>query len=148
MAAESGGRRNAKNPRSSALGPFQFIRSTFLDIARRHFPTEIADLSEEEILDLRRDRELSRRAAAAFCRESVEYLKGEGIRPTFAHLRLAFLLGPADAARVIQAQDRTRVRDLLSPAVIKANPFMRGMSVSDLLAKSEKDLATKELARS
>jgi hypothetical protein len=141
MAAESGGRRDAKNPRSSALGPFQFIRSTFLDIARRHLPTEIAGLSEEEILELRRNRELARRAAAAFCRESVEFLKEEGIRPTFAHLRLAFLLGPADAARVIQAQQRTPVRDLLSPPVIKANPFMRGMSVSDLLAKSERDLS-------
>jgi hypothetical protein len=71
----------------------------------------------------------------------VEFLKEEGIRPTFAHLRLAFLLGPADAARVIQAQERTPVRDLLSPPVIKANPFMRGMSVSDLLAKSERDLS-------
>lgn len=143
MAAESGGRRNAKNPRSSALGPFQFIKSTFLDIARRHFTTEIADLSEEEILELRQNRELSRRAAAAFCRESMEFLKEEGIRPTFAHLRLAFLLGPADAARVIQAEERTPVRDLLSVAVIKANPFMRGMSVSDLLAKSERDLSAR-----
>lgn len=143
MATESAGRSDAKNPRSSALGPFQFIRSTFLDIARRYLPTEISGLSEEEVLELRRNRELSRRAAAAFCRESAEFLKGEGVRPTFAHLRLAFLLGPADAARVIQAQDRTPVRDLLSPAVIKANPFMRGMSVGDLLAKSERDLSVR-----
>jgi hypothetical protein len=143
MRAESAGRRNAKNPRSSALGPFQFIRRTFLDIARRHLTTEISGLSEEKILELRRDRELSRRAAAAFCRETVEFLKGEGIRPTFAHLRLAFLLGPADAARIIQAQEGTLVRHLLSPAVIKANPFMRGMSVNDLLAKSERDVAAR-----
>jgi len=143
MTAESGGRRNAKNPRSSALGPFQFIRSTFLDIARRHLPTEIAGLGDEDVLELRRNRELARRAAAAFCRESMEFLKEEGIRSTFAHLRLAFLLGPADAARIIQAQERTRVSDLLSPAVIKANPFMRGMSVSDLLAKSEQDLSAR-----
>jgi hypothetical protein len=143
MAAESGGRRDAKNPRSSALGPFQFIKSTFLDIARRHLATEIAGLSEEEILDLRRDRELSRRAAAAFCRENVAFLKEQGIRPTFAHLRLAFLLGPADAARIVQAQERTAVRELLAPAVIKANPFMRRMSVSDLLAKSERDLSAR-----
>jgi hypothetical protein len=143
MAAESGGRRSAKNPRSSALGPFQFIRSTFLDIARRHLPSEIAGLSEGEILELRRNRELSRRAAAAFCRENVAVLKEEGIRPTFAHLRLAFLLGATDAARIILAQERTAVRQLLSPAVIKANPFMRSMSVSDLLAKSERDLSAR-----
>jgi hypothetical protein len=143
MTAESGGRSNAKNPRSSALGPFQFIKSTFLDIARRYLTAEIAGLNEEEILELRRNRELSRRAAAAFCRESVEFLKEEGIQPTFAHLRLAFLLGPVDAARVIQAQERTPVKNLLSSAVIKANPFMRRMSVSDLLAKSERDLSVR-----
>jgi hypothetical protein len=143
MAAESGGRSNAKNPRSSALGPFQFIRSTFLDIARRHLATEVAGLSDEEILELRRNRELSRRAAAAFCRENAAFLEEEGIRPTFAHLRLAFLLGPADAARVILAQERTPVTDLLSPAVLKANPFMRSMSARDLLAKSEQDLVVR-----
>src|SRR5438067_489743 len=65
--AESGGRLDAKNPRSTALGPFQFIKSTFLDIARRHFPDEIAGLSEKQILGLRTNPDLSRRAAAVFC---------------------------------------------------------------------------------
>src|SRR5262249_58306119 len=37
MRAESGGRDTAANPRSTALGPYQFIKSTFLDLARRHF---------------------------------------------------------------------------------------------------------------
>jgi len=140
MAAESGGRPHAKNPRSTALGPFQFIKSTFLEVTRRHFPQEISGLSEHEILRLRTDPSLSRRAAAVFCKESVDYLKEKGLEPNFAHLRLAYLLGPADAARIMQAQEQTPVVRLLSPAVIKANPFMRGMSVTDLLAKSERDV--------
>ena len=140
MAAESGGRSNAKNPRSTALGPFQFIKSTFLELTRRHFPQEISGLSEDEILRLRTDPNLSRRAAAVFCKESVDYLKEKGLEPNFAHLRLAYLLGPADAARIMQAQEQTPVVRLLSPAVIKANPFMRSMSVTDLLAKSERDV--------
>lgn len=140
MAAESGGRSTAKNPRSTALGPFQFIKGTFLELTRRHFPTEISGLSEKEILKLRTDPDLSRRAAAVFCKESVDYLKGKGLEPNFAHLRLAYLLGPADAARIMQAQQQTPVVRLLSPAVIKANPFMRSMSVTDLLAKSERDV--------
>jgi len=140
MAAESGGRTHAKNPRSTALGPFQFIKSTFLELTRRHFPQEISGLSEDEILRLRTDPHLSRRAAAVFCKESVDYLKEKGLEPNFAHLRLAYLLGPADAARIMQAQEQTPVVRLLSPAVIKANPFMRSMSVTDLLAKSERDV--------
>ena len=140
MAAESGGRSTAKNPRSTALGPFQFIKGTFLELTRRHFPAEISGLTEKEILKLRTDPGLSRRAAAVFCKESVDYLKGKGLEPNFAHLRLAYLLGPADAARIMQAQQQTPVVRLLSPAVIKANPFMRSMSVTDLLAKSERDV--------
>ena len=80
MAAESGGRSTAKNPRSTALGPFQFIKGTFLELTRRHFPAEISGLTEKEILKLRTDRDLSRRAAAVFCKESVDYLKGKGAR--------------------------------------------------------------------
>jgi hypothetical protein len=143
MASESGGRKNAKNPRSSALGPFQFIESTFLDVARRHFAAEIAGLKEAQILNLRTDPDLSRRAAFAYCRETVDYLREQGLDPTFAQLRLAYLLGPADAARILRAARQTPVAQLLSPAVIRANPFLRRMSVSDLLAKSERDLSAR-----
>jgi hypothetical protein len=141
MSAESGGLAHAKNPRSTALGPFQFIRSTFLEITRRHFPADIAGMSEDKILALRTDHDLSRRAAAVFCKESARHLKERGLEPTFAHLRLAYLLGPADAARIMQAHQQTPVVRLLSPAVIKANPFMRQMQAGDLLAKSERDVS-------
>jgi hypothetical protein len=141
MSAESGGLPHAKNPRSTALGPFQFIKSTFLQITRRHFPADIAGLSEEEILARRTDPDLSRRAAAVFCKDSARYLKEQGLEPTFAHLRLAYLLGPADAARIMQAQQQTPVVGLLSPAVVTANPFMRHMKAGDLLAKSERDVS-------
>lgn len=141
MAAESGGRSTAKNPRSTALGPYQFIKSTFLELAHRHFPGEIAGLTEEQILRLRTDGDLSRRAAAIFCRESVSYLRERGLEPTFAHLRLAYLLGPADAARIMQADAQTPIPRLLSAAVVKANPFMRRMRVADLLGKSERDVS-------
>jgi len=141
MAAESGGRNDAKNPRSTALGPFQFLRSTFLDVTRRNFPAEIAGLTEEEIAALRTEPGLSRRVAAVYCKEIVRYLKKQGLAPTFAYLRLAYLLGPADAARIIQAQAETPVVSLLSLEVIAANPFMRDMNVAELIAKSKRDLA-------
>lgn len=140
-AAESGGRSAAKNPRSSALGPFQFIRSTFLDITSRHFATEIAGLNESEILSLRTDRDVSRRAATIFCKENAKSLQDRGHEPTFSHLRLAFLLGATDAARILGAKQETPVAEVLSSSVVRANPFMRSMSVGDLLEKSERDLS-------
>ena len=141
MAAESGGRSHAKNPRSTALGPFQFINATFLDVARRHFPSETEGLNDTRILALRTDRDFSRRAAAAFSRDNINFLKERGLDPTFAHLRLAYLLGAGDAALVLLAQRDARVPDVLSAAVVKANPFMRAMKVADLLAKSERDVS-------
>jgi hypothetical protein len=95
MGAESGGRSNAKNPRSSALGTFQFIKSTFLEVARRHFPAEVAGFLEEKILALRTDREFARRAAAAFCRDNIGYLKAQGLEPTFADYAWRFCSGRA-----------------------------------------------------
>jgi hypothetical protein len=76
-----------------------------------------------------------------FCKESARHLKERGLEPTFAHLRLAYLLGPADAARIMQAQQQTPVARLLPPSVINANPFMRRMQAADLLAKSERDVS-------
>ena len=45
------------------LLPYQFIKSTFLELTRRHFPAEIVGLTEEEILRLRTDPDLSRRCS-------------------------------------------------------------------------------------
>jgi hypothetical protein len=140
MGAESDGQPHAKNPRSSALGAFQFIKSTFLDVVRRHFPGEVSGFAEDKILELRTDREFARRVAAAFCQDNIRYLKSQGLEPTFADLRLAFLLGPSDAVRVLKAEPETPAVQLLSPAVINSNPFMLRMSAADLRSKSIRDV--------
>lgn len=140
MHAESGGRDTAANPRSSALGPFQFIKSTFISIARRHFPAEVAELNDAEVLALRTTRSFARAAAAIFTLENAAYLKSQGLPPTLPHLRLAFLLGPSGAARVLQAQPQARLSSVVGPGVIGANPFMVGVSASALVARATRDI--------
>lgn len=140
MLAESGGRDTAANPRSSALGPFQFIKSTFISIARRHFPAEVAELGDAEVLALRTVRSFARAAAAKFTLENAAYLKSQGIEPTLPHLRLAFLLGPSGAVRVLQAEPQARVSGIVGPGVIGANPFMIGVSASGLVARAARDI--------
>jgi len=140
MRAESGGRDTAANPRSTALGPYQFIKSTFLDLARRHFGVEVQELNEDEILRLRTNRAFARRCAETYSRENFAFLAEQGLQPTFGHLRLAFLLGPFAAARVLQAAPATPVADVLGPAVIRANPFMARMSASNLIARTARDV--------
>ena len=145
MRAELGGRDYAANPRSTALGPFQFIKGTFMELARRHFPGDVANLTEDKVLELRTNRDFARRAAAAYSLENHAFLTELGLKPDFGHLRLAFLLGPGGAARVMQAPPETPVSAVLGPAVVKANPFMLRMSASDLIAKASRDVADRGL---
>ncbi|HEX7075388.1 MAG TPA: hypothetical protein VF226_15215 [Hyphomicrobiaceae bacterium] len=141
MMAESGGLPNAKNPRSTALGPFQFIESTFLEVARRYFADEVAGLSDAEILAKRTDFEFSRRAALAYTRENAAHLGSQGLEVTSVALRLAFLLGPAGATRLLRADEDTPVSAILSSEVLAANPFMASMTAADLLRKAALDIS-------
>lgn len=139
MRAESNGRDFAANPRSTALGPFQFIKATFIHVARRHF-AEVASLSDEEVLALRTDRAYARRAAAIYSMENLAYLTGKGLTPALGDLRLAYLVGPTAAARLLQAHPQTPASDILGIPVVRANPFMAGMSASELIARSARDV--------
>jgi hypothetical protein len=139
MRAESAGRDFAANPRSTALGPFQFIKATFIDVARRHF-AEVAALGDEAILALRTDRSTARRAAAIYSMENLAYLAGRGLQPSYGDLRLAYLVGPVGAARLLQASPDTPARDILGASAIRANPFMAGMSASALIARAARDI--------
>jgi hypothetical protein len=140
MHAESNGQDHAANPRSTALGPFQFIKSTFIEVARRHFAAEVESLSDDAVLVLRTNRAFARRAAAAFCKDNLAILSEAGLNPTFGHLRLAFLVGPSAAVRVLQAEPAASVADILGSAVVAANPFMRGMNAADLIARAARDV--------
>jgi len=140
MRAESNGQDDAVNPRSTALGPFQFIKSTFIDVVRRHFASEVADLDDDAVLALRTNRGFARRAASAFSRDNVAFMTEQGLSPTFGHLRLAFLVGPSAAVRLLQATPTTPVSEILGNPVITANPFMKGMNAADLIARADRDV--------
>jgi hypothetical protein len=141
MQAESGGRLTARNPRSTALGPFQFIESTFLAVARRYFAGETGTLTVPQILALRTDLAFSRRAAEAYTKENAAVLQSAGIAPTFPHLRLAFLLGAAGAVRVLEAPPDMPLSRLLGPAVLMANPFMLTLTARGLAQRSAREIA-------
>lgn len=142
MMAESGGQLMAKNPRSTALGPYQFIDTTFLDVVRRHFADEAASLGPAQILALRTDAAFARRAAAVFTQDNADHLAAAGLPSSFGNLRLAHLLGPAGAARILTAPRSSQAALWLGPAVIEANPFMAGMRVEDLIARCEREAST------
>ena len=141
MRAESGGRLTARNPRSTAYGPYQFIASTWLMIANKHFAKETKDLRVDQILGLRADPELSRKAAEIYTLENAAYLVAQGHRASFPHLRLAFLVGAGAAGRILAAHPDMPVNQILSSNVIVANPFMARLTAADLIGRCARDLS-------
>ena len=141
MMAESGGNVFANNPRSTALGPYQFIAATWLEIVNASFADKTAKLKPKEILDLRTEPVFARQVATAYSQSNAAYLVANGAKATFANLRLAFLVGPRGAARVLAAKPETPVATLLGPVVINANPFMSGMTAAGLISRAERDIA-------
>lgn len=115
-------RESALNPAaragtSSAAGLFQFIESTWLDMVRRHgadhgLARQAAALqagnvdpaTRRQILDLRYDPELSARMAGELWRENAASLQARlGRAPSESELYAAHVMGPAGAARLIEA---------------------------------------------
>jgi len=141
MIAESGGRDDARNPLSTATGPFQFIESTFLDVMRRHFPKVAEGKSRDEILALRTNRKIARDAARAFTEDNAAILAADGHTPTFPNLRLAFLLGAGGASRVLAMEPDARVAPVLGRTVIRANPFMARLTAGQLVARAARDIS-------
>ncbi|MFZ1105870.1 MAG: hypothetical protein WAN86_23925 [Hyphomicrobiaceae bacterium] len=101
MMAESGGRLRRKNPRSTALGPFQFIESTFLFVVNRHFSSEVAGLTKRQILARRTDMAFSRRVARAYVHDLIAALASNGLPASPVNARIAFLVGPSAAMRLL-----------------------------------------------
>jgi hypothetical protein len=141
MAAESGGRLDAKNPRSTALGPFQFIESTFLFVVNKYFPSEVASLTREQVLALRTDMGFSRRAAGAYSNHLISALKNEGLPATTVNVRVAFLVGPDAAVRLLKAPPDQPLNEALSADAIAANPSMSGGTIANLVRKAAADMS-------
>lgn len=141
MIAESGGNNTARNPLSTATGPFQFIESTFLSVMRRHFPKRVENLSASQILALRTKRAFARGAAKAYTRDNATYLVAAGHKPTFPHLRLAFLLGAGGAIRILDAKPETRLAGLVGRGVIRANPWMARHTARSLIARAAREVS-------
>lgn len=139
---ESGLDSAAKNSRSSAAGPFQFLESTWLDLFRRHGAAygqgELASHIQvrngvssvkdpairRQILELRHDVDLSAGMAARYLAEGREALEKRLGRPASeSESRMAYVLGSGGAAKLIRAAESTPgavAADLL-PSAAKAN---------------------------
>jgi hypothetical protein len=142
IGVESGGRADIKNPRSSATGLGQFIKSTWLDLIKRNRQDIAAGRTDAEILALRTDPVLSREMIGVLMSENADALQARGIQPTSGNLYLAHFLGAGGAIQVLQANPNTPVSRLLSSDAIRDNrSILAGRSAADVIKWAEGKMA-------
>lgn len=121
VGAESGGDPNAKNPRSSATGLGQFLDSTWLNLFKKYFPDRAVGMTNELILELRKNAQLSKTMIDLYAQENADIIQKAGLSVDAAAKRLAHFLGPTDAIKVLKADAATPVSELLGADKIAAN---------------------------
>jgi len=125
----------AKNPLSSATGDGQFIKSTWLDLIRRYKPELAQGKSEQELLALRADPNLSKEMILAYAKDNAPLLEKAGLPVNDQTLRLMHF-GPGNALPVLQAKPDAMVRDILPAGVIEANPTWANITAGDWISKN------------
>jgi hypothetical protein len=134
IGAESGGNPNAQNPNSSAQGLGQFIAPTWLSTLRSARPDLAQGKTDEELLALRSDPQLSRDMTQAYAEQNQAILTKAGVPVTDGTTYLAHFAGPQGAVKVLQADPTAPVGGILGAGVVKANPFLAKMTAADLQA--------------
>jgi hypothetical protein len=137
---ESGGNASAKNPLSSATGLGQFIESTWLRMMRDYRPDLAANMTRQELLDLRLDPTLSREMVQNLARENESFLRSKGHQITAGRLYLAHFLGPSGADQALAAQDSQMVLAVMGQGVVSANPFLTNYTIADLKAWADRKM--------
>lgn len=138
IGVESGGRADAKNPKSSATGAGQFISSTWLGMVRKYRPDLMNGRTNGEVLALRNDYALSREMTRLYAQENANFLAAQGLAQTPGNIYLAHFLGPRGAAQVLKADPGASIESIVGADAVKANGFLAGKTtgwVADWAAK-------------
>lgn len=127
---ESSGRVDARNPRSSATGLYQPLKGTWSNYAKKY--PELG-LTPEGRTDPRQQERFIKR----FTFDNLNHLERNGLPITNGTAYAAHFLGPQGATKVLKSDPRTPLTRLLSPDVIKANPFLSSMTVGSFARWAE-----------
>lgn len=135
---ESGGRADAKNPNSSALGADQFTAGTWRSVVAIAKPEWAQGLDDKQLLALRTDPDKSAEMAAVLDRENAAMLNAAGVPVDNFTLYAAHHFGAERAIAFGKADDGAKVDTFLTTAQIKANPYLKGMSKGELVDNWQK----------
>lgn len=121
-----------KNPNSSAVGVGQFVDGTWISEFRTQFPEMARGKTNEQILAYRSDPKVATELVKGFTQRNAKKLSDAGYDVTPANLYLMHFAGEGDAPKIIKASDGTKIESVMDAGSIKANPFLRGMTVGQV----------------
>jgi hypothetical protein len=155
ISAESNDNAAAKNKRSSATGPAQFLDTTWLEMIHTYRPDLAKGHSREQVLALRGDANLAREMTRRFAKRHAAMLARRGLPVTPATVYLAHFAGGAGAVAILTAQLEADAAQVMASAdasgqtkreqIVKANPFLDKFSVADLELWADRKMQGLEL---
>ena len=131
-----GGAADATNPRSSATGDHQFTADTWLDTVKAAKPAWASGKTDAQLLAFRSDPGKSAEMGWAYAQQNAPRLQAAGVPVNTLTLGMAHFLGPGDIQKVMAADPATPMSQIMSPAVLAANPEMRKQTAGDVMGKS------------
>lgn len=143
--AESSGDDAARNPRSSATGRYQFTDGTWLAYYKRRFGN--GGLSDAEILAKRGNGQLQDTLMRDLTADNAAFLRRQGEAVTEGNLYLTHFAGPGGARKLFEADGAANAAAVLGEAVAKANPFLRDMTVDDVIRWAHRKMDSRPVAR-
>lgn len=156
--AESSFDPSAKASTSSATGLYQFIKSTWVDMVDRYgdkYGIETSGKSQQEILALREDPEISAQMAAEFASENERTLnRNWGGDVSATELYFAHFMGAGGASSFLNARDvdGSQPAAVIFPQAAKANQSIfyesstgRAKSLDEVYAHFDKKFDVKDL---
>jgi hypothetical protein len=123
-----------QNPQSSALGFGQFIRSTWITYFDRLFPDK-ATLTDDAKLAFRNVRSVAEAVIDKATEDYSKVLKNAGQQITAAGLYTVHVLGPAGAAKFLNAPATANTASIVGADVVAKNRSLLGGTVGQARAE-------------
>lgn len=133
-ALESGGRADARNPESTALGIDQFTAGTWRRMVAKTKPEWAEGLDDAQLLAMRTDPARSAEMVAALDAENTAGLQAEGLPVDAYTLYAAHHFGLAGGRRFARSDGATPMERILSRGQLEANPYLRGLTKDEAIA--------------
>lgn len=129
---ESSGSATARNPRSSAMGLYQFTDGTWLAYYKARFGSQ--GLTDAAIIAKKSDTGLQNTLMDDLMADNAKALQDAGFAVDLGNLYLAHFAGRKGATGLLGADPSLPAVRVLGEKVINANPFLRGKTVGEVVA--------------